>query len=87
MDLFEEKDVNKGFKADVAKELVHLWETNYPAIEYMMYPFNFIKSAAFYGKTEIILNILPVSDAQRLKDLGYEVNYKIETGKWKISWK
>jgi hypothetical protein len=89
LELFDNENKNKGFSADVARQLVEIHEKHYPDISYSMYPFNHIRAAAQFGRTFITkpTNGLIVEDANRLKELGYDVNYDIKTETWTISWK
>jgi hypothetical protein len=87
MDLFEDKkEINDSFNADVARELVRIYHEELKGI---MYPFNHILTAARYGRTMIkkpLKGLIP-EDANKLKQLGFDVKFNMEKEEWTISWK
>lgn len=86
-DLFKkgEKSENWEISADKMAEITNVYEDRHGHMEY---PFNFLHyNAAARGKSEYELKSLHVNKAKKLKELGYDVNYNLEKGLWKINWK
>jgi len=89
MDLFDKKDDNFGFHSNVAKMLVKIYNQHYSESENVTYPFNHIRAMASYGYTKLVKPMRGLSreNANRLKELGYDVSFDPVNKMWTISWK